>query len=85
MEKLEIGKITHFFDKLSVAVINLSGEIKTGDAILIERNDGSTFEQLLDSMQVNHKSVETAKQGDDIGIKTKESVKEGDTMYKLIE
>ncbi len=85
MEKKEIGKITHFFSKLNVAVVMLSGSLDVGDNILIERSDGSTFEQSVNSMQIDRNEIKNASSGQDIGMKVKEEVKEEKTVYKLIE
>lgn len=79
MEKKKIGKITHFFPKIGVAVVELEGSVKVGDTIEIEGH-GKNFEQKLDSMQVNHQPVESAKKGDAIGLKVAQEVKEGDIV-----
>ncbi|MEM4221915.1 MAG: translation elongation factor-like protein [archaeon] len=81
MEKKLIGKVTHFFPKISVAVVELSGDLKQGDKILFE---GSTsFEQVVDSMQIEHKNVSEAKAGQSIGLKVNQKVKEKDLVYKI--
>ncbi len=80
MEKKKVGKITHFFPKISVAVIELEDELKQGDTIEIEGH-GKSFEQKADSMQVNHQPVDSAKKGDAIGMKVSENVKEGDVVF----
>lgn len=70
-EKKEIGKVEHFFGKIQVAAIKItSDELKIGDIIRIK---GSTadFTHIVDSIQVNHQSVQFAKTGDSIGIKVK--------------
>ncbi|MFC1742047.1 hypothetical protein ACFL3V_05925 [Nanoarchaeota archaeon] len=81
MPEEEIGKITHFFDKISVAVLNLTGELKVGEKIRIEANE--PFVQTVDSMQVEHKDIKEAKAGDDVGMKTTGSCKGGDKVIKL--
>jgi len=78
--KKEIGKITHFFDKIGVAVIELTDNLKVGDIINI-KGATSDFKQLIDSMQVEHKSVKTAKKGDAIGLKVKEKVRPNDRVF----
>jgi len=83
-EKKEIGKVTHFYPKISVAVIELNDVLKKGDKISIEGH-GNTFEQVVESMQVEHKPIEKAKKGDAIGLKTAESCKENDKVFKVIE
>ena len=79
-DKKEIGKITHFFPKISVAVVELSGDLKVGDKIAVEGH-GKTFEQTVDSMQVEHEPVSEAKKGDAVGMKTAEPVKENDKVF----
>lgn len=80
MTKKPVGKIKHFFDKISVAVLELSGSLKVGDTIKVVTRDGE-FEQTVDSMQVEHQPVQTAKKGDSVGMKVNEKVKEGDEVY----
>ncbi len=84
MEKKEIGVITHYFGKISVAAIKLSDELCVGDKISIE-GAHTNFEQTVDSMQIEHQSIEKAKAGDEVGIKVAERVREGDRVYKIIE
>ena len=81
-EKTLIGKVTHYFTKIGVAVVQVENEIVLGDMLSFE---GATtdFTQPLDSMQVDNNPVETAKKGDDIGLKVKERVRPGDHVYKV--
>jgi putative protease len=83
-EKKEIGKVKHFFDKISVAVIELNKGLKIGDKISIEGHDNAV-EQVVDSMQVEHKPVEKAKAGESVGLKTSGVVKENDKVFKVLE
>jgi putative protease len=84
VEKKLVGKVTHYFTKIGVAVVELSDTLKIGDKISIE---GATtnFEQEVESMQIEHEPVEEAKKGDSIGLKVKDRVREGDSVYKIIE
>ena len=80
MADKEIGKITHFFDKISVAVIELKAGLKKGDKIRIK--GGTTdFEQVVGEMQVEHKSIEKAKKGEAVGMKVKEEVRPNDRVF----
>lgn len=79
MEK-EIGKITHFFDKIEVAVVKLNGKIKVGDKIHI-KGQVTDFEQEIKSMQVEHKNIKQAKKGDDVGLKVDEKVRVSDKVF----
>ncbi|MBL7206678.1 MAG: translation elongation factor-like protein [Candidatus Aenigmarchaeota archaeon] len=82
MAEKPIGKVTHFFTHLDVAVIELSDTLKAGDKIHIK---GATtdIEQLADSMQVDHKPVEEGKKGESVGMKVKDRVREGDEVFKV--
>ena len=84
MEKKEVGRISHFFGKIMVAAIKVSDTIKVGDRVSIEGSK-TNFEQTIDSMQIEKESIEEAKAGDEIGVKVSEKVREGDTVYKVIE
>ena len=83
MEKREIGKITHYFGKIGVAAIRLSDTLKTGDTISIE-GAHTNFEQPVDSIQVDKNSIPESAAGTEVGIKVKDRVREGDTVYKVI-
>jgi len=79
----KIGKIVHYFDKIMVAVLQLTGaSVKVGDEILVGE-EGEGFTQTIDSMQVDHKAVEEAKKGDEVGLKVDQATKKGDNVYKL--
>lgn len=78
-----IGKITHYFSNISVAVIDLVSVLKEGDNIRITGGEDTDFEQTVDSMQVEHKEVKTAKKGDSVGLKVKEKVREGYNVFKI--
>ncbi len=78
-EKL-IGKITHYFSNINVGIIELSDALSIGDKIHIK---GATtdFEQVIDSMQVEHQNIEKAKKGDVIGLKVQDKVRVDDEVY----
>ena len=84
MNKKEIGKISHFFDKINVAVIALSDGLKVGDKISVEGHE-QQFEMLVDSMQIEHEQVQEAKKGQAIGLKVTQPVKENDKVFKIVE
>jgi len=77
-----IGKITHYFGKIGVAVIELSGDLKVGDQIKIVGGD-TDFTQNVDSMEIEHKKVNEAKAGESVGLKVNQKVKEGYKVYKV--
>lgn len=79
-----VGKITHYFGKIEVGIVELSKPLKVSETIHIK---GSTtdFEQTVESMQIEHENIEKAKKGDVIGLRVKEKVKEGDEVYRVSE
>ena len=81
-EKKEIGKVTHYFSKIGVAIIELSGGLKVGDKIALEKGDVS-FQQDVTSMHIEHDPVEEAKAGESVGIKVDQPAKEGCVVYKV--
>jgi putative protease len=84
MEKKEIGRVSHYFGKPSVAAIVLTDALKVGDKISIQGHT-TDFETVVESIQIEHDSLEEAKAGDNIGIKVPDKVREHDVVYKVIE
>ena len=84
MGKKLVGKIRHFFGKISVAVVDLQDELRNGDRISIEGPSG-VEEQLVESMQIEKEQVESAGRGQSIGLKVGSKVREGDAVYILSE
>jgi len=85
MGKEPVGKVAHFFDKISVAVIELTGNLKVGDTIEIGKDEENAFQQVIASMQIDHSPVEKAKSGDAIGMKLDHPTKEGAEVNKITE
>jgi len=84
MAKDLVGKITHYYGKIGVAVIELSGDLKDGDIISIEK-DGEAFEQTVGSMQIEHEKIQAAKAGQAIGMKLDQHAKENSEVFKVTE
>ncbi|MFX1319880.1 MAG: translation elongation factor-like protein [Promethearchaeota archaeon] len=80
--KTPIGKVTNYYSKINVAVIELSAPLKQGDEIAIK---GATteFTQTVESMQIERKNIESSQAGQAIGLKVKERVRIGDTVYRI--
>lgn len=78
----EVGIISHFFDKISVAVVELSSELRVGDRIHIKGNT-TDFVQKVDSMQVEHDKISVAKRGQAIGMKTKDMARVHDKVFVI--
>lgn len=77
-----IGKITHYFGNIGVAVADLSDKLEVGDEIRIVGGE-TDFNQKVGSMELEHKKVEKAKKGESVGFKVDQKVREGYKVYKL--
>lgn len=78
-----IGKVTHYYDHLGVAVIKLvkSASLKKGDQVQFKGNK-TDFSQEVGSLQVNHADVDQVTDGDDFGLKVDKEVREDDQVFK---
>lgn len=77
-----IGKITHYFPHVEVAVIELSENLRVGDTIRIV--GGKTdFNQVVESIEIERQKIEEAKPGDSVGIRVKQKVRDGYKVYKI--
>ncbi len=77
-----IGKITHYYDRLGVAIVELQDSLSVGDKIKIEKDDDS-FEQNVASIHKEHQPANNAARGDVIGLKVDQPVKEGSLVLRL--
>ena len=80
---MKIGKVTHYYDKIGVAIVELNGTLSLGDKVKFVRGGEDLFEQEVDSIQIEHEKVDSAKKGDVVGLKTKELIKDGAEVYKI--
>lgn len=79
---MKVGKVTHYYNKAGVAILELEGSLNVGDRLRFGGH-GVDFEQEVTSMQVNHEQVQSAKKGDTIGLKVDQEVKEGVEVEKV--
>jgi len=77
-----IGRISHYFSKIGVAVIDLSNSLKVGNTIRIAGGE-TEFTQTVESMQSEHENIQEAKAGDSVGIKVNQKVREDYKVYIL--
>lgn len=82
MADTQVGKVTHFYDKINVAVVELNGNLKIGDTIKIVGH-GNEFTQTVNSMQIEHEKLEEAHKDQEIGLQTDKPAKEGDVVFKV--
>ena len=78
----KIGRVTHYFSKLGVAAIEIQhGKLHRGDRVHIVGHTTDT-EQVIESMELEHHPIEEAVEGDNIGIRVDEHVREHDDVYR---
>jgi len=77
-----IGRITHFFGHLGVAVIEVSDRLRVGDTIRIVGGD-TDFEMKVDSMEMDHQKVREATRNNSVGVKVPQKVHEGYKVFRL--
>ena len=80
---IEVGHVTHFFSKINVAVVELTESLAVGDRILV-KGPTTDFEQVVESMQIEHANIPKAEAGQSIGLKMAEHARERDVVYKKI-
>ena len=79
-EAKSIGSVTHYFDKIMVAIVKAKKAVKKGDTLKFKTNKGE-FDQVVESMQIDHADVESAKAGAEFGVKVSQEVDKGDEVY----
>jgi translation initiation factor IF-2 len=85
MPEQKVGEVMKFFTKPSVAAIKITeGTIKVGDRIKFKGHT-TDFEDVIQSMQIENKTVQEAGAGAMIGIKVKDRVRENDLVYKVVD
>jgi putative protease len=83
MEEKLIGKVTHYYGKINVGIIELSDSLKVNDTIHI-KGHASDFSQQVPHMEIEHVELSEAKAGDMVGIKVDQKVHPNDEVYKVI-
>jgi putative protease len=82
MEEKLIGKITHYYGKINVAIVEVLAPLNVGDQIHVKGHT-TDFNQSVSSMQIDHENVAKVKKGDLIGFKLDQLAKEGDEIYLI--
>lgn len=77
----EIGKVTHYYDKAGVAVVDLSAPLTTGETVTFQKGD-MQFTQEVTSMQIDNENIDKAKAKTSIGLKIDQPAKPGTTVFR---
>lgn len=82
--EIRVGKITHYYDRISVAVLILFEELKVGDTIHI-LGKMTDITQRVASMEIEHQKIQSAGPKTEVALKVLEPVRDGDIIYKIME
>lgn len=80
-EKKPIGEITHFYGGIGVAIIKFNRAVKVGETVHF-KGAHTDFTQTIGSMQFDHKEIQSAKKGQEVGIKVDNKMREGDEVFE---
>ncbi len=83
MEEILVGKVTHYFSRIGVAVLDLQSPLTDGDELHIV-GPVTEVEGSVESMEIQHRHVGRAFPGDDVALKVNGQVREGDQVYKRV-
>jgi len=84
MAEKRIGEVVKFFSKPSVAAVKIvEGDVAVGDSLKFSGHT-TDFIDVINSMEVDNKSVQKAVAGDFIGLKVSNRVRPGDEVFKVI-
>lgn len=78
------GRVTHYYNRIGVAVLDLTSELNIGDTILLLGHT-TDFIQRVTSMQINHLPVLSVGPGQEVAIKVDEPVRKWDEVYLVAE
>lgn len=78
----EVGRVSHYFNKIGVAAIVLNNSLSVGDKVRIKGNK-TDLVQSIDSMEIDRNKVEQAMPGDTVGVKVTDKVRRKDKVYRL--
>ncbi len=76
----KVGEVTHYYDRLGVAIVKIEDDIKVGDNLLYKKGDRE-YQEAVAEMQSEHQMIDSATQGDEVGIKVAQKVKKGDQVF----
>jgi translation elongation factor EF-1alpha len=82
--KIKIGRISHYYDRIGVAVLSLTGKLQLGDMVHITGHSTDITQKVV-SLEIEHQKVSAVGPGDEVALKVNQPAKKGDAIYKIIE
>ena len=82
--EVQVGRITHYYSHLGVAGVHVDSHgLKVGDIIHVKGHT-TDVTQAVNSLQLEHQSIQEALPGQDIGLQVAEHVREHDVVLKVL-
>ncbi len=85
MADQKVGNVSHYYNHLGVAIIEVESPFAVGDTLkFIRRGDNEElFQQKVESIQEEHVSLEKAEKGKSVGVKVDQLVHKGVDVFKI--
>jgi len=84
MNEVEIGVVRHFFDKIGVALIELTlAELTVGETIHIKGHTTDVTAK-VESMRIEKDAIAKGEKGQSVGIKIPGKARQHDKVFKVI-
>lgn len=83
MADQKVGVVSHYYNHLGVAVVDVSSSFIQGDTLKFVRRGEELFQQQASSIQVDHGQVEKTDKGMSVGLKVDKPVHEGVEVFKV--
>ena len=80
---MRIGTITHYYNKIGVGALDLEAPVHLGDTVHIIGR-ATSVKQQVESLEIDHKRVDTAYRGDDAALRVAGRVRPGDVVYREV-
>jgi hypothetical protein len=81
-----IGKVKHYYAHIPAMIVELDEDLKIGDEIIVRKKNGEErFRQVVESMEIERKKIQSAKAGTEVAILVGGKTKEGDLVYKIVQ
>lgn len=81
--EIKLGEVEDYFSHIGVIALNLKESLSIGNAVHVHGHT-TDLAQRVESMQINHVSVQNAKKGDSVGIKVNDKCRKGDEVFKIV-
>ena len=76
-----VGTVVGYYAEIGVAAVVAEGDFKVGDTLRFKGHT-TDIEMTVESMRVNDQPAESAKAGDEVGIRVPDRVREHDKVLK---